>query len=446
MNAATGMKDQFFALAEHAIAQLKAREVLLANFAGEVTDFVRFNQARVRQPLTVRQAVLSLSLIDGARRDNLALTLTGDVAQDRAAVSEAVTTLRRELASLPEDPYLLYCTEAATSTRETAGALPAPAEAIDAVMAAAGSADLVGILASGPVCRGFASSLGARHWHAVDAFLLDWSLYHSTDKAVKSAWAGSQWNRAELQQRMDAAREQLAHLSQPPRTLAPGEVRAYLSPAAVDELMAMLSWGGVSDKAQRTKQSCIQRLADGEAQLSPQITLREDAGGGLAPAFDGAGFTRPTQVTLVEGGRHAGSLVSPRTAREYGVEANGAEDDEGLQSLAMAPGALPEAEVLAALDTGLFIGNLHYLNFSDRAGGRITGLTRFATFWVERGRIVAPVNVMRFDDTLYRVLGPHLEALTDTPQWMMDSGTYGQRSVRTSRVTGALLSKFALTL
>jgi predicted Zn-dependent protease len=440
------MKDLFFSLADHAMAQLRGSEVLLANFAGEATDFVRFNEARVRQPMTVRQAVLSLSLIDGARRDNIALTLTGEAAADRAAVSDAIGRMRADLPSLPEDPYLLYAEDAAHSARETDGSLPTPAEAIDAVVEAAQGTDLVGILASGPVYRGFASSLGARHWHAVDAFLLDWSLYHATDKAVKSSWSGSRWDRAALRARMDAAREQLAHLARPARTLSPGEVRAYLAPAAVDELLTMLSWGGVSDKAQRTKQSCIQKLADGEAQLSPQISLREHAAEGLAPAFDEAGFTRPAQVALIDGGRHVGSLVSPRTAREYGIAANGADEDEGLQSLDLAPGRLAESQALDALDTGLYVGNLHYLNFSDRAGGRITGLTRFATFWVEGGKIVAPVNVMRFDDTLYRVLGSQLEALTDTPHWMLDAGTYGQRSVRTSRVTGALLSGFALTL
>jgi len=138
--------------------------------------------------------------------------------------------------------------------------------------------------------------------------------------------------------------------------------------------------------------------------------------------------------------------LSARSAREYGLEANGADDDEGAQSLAIAAGSLPAQQALAALDTGLWVGNLHYLNFSDRAHGRITGLTRFATFWVEAGRIVAPVEVMRFDDTLYRVLGSELEALTSTPEWTLDAGSYGQRSVRSSRVPGALLSSFTLTL
>jgi predicted Zn-dependent protease len=210
------MQQLFNDLAAHAMAALRGSEVLLANFAGEATDFVRFNQARVRQPLTVRQAMLTLSLIDGARRDNVTLTLSGDAAADRTHVSSAIERMRAELATLPEDPYLLYAKDAAQSTRATAGALPSPEEAIDAVIAAADGADLVGILASGPVYRGFASSLGARHWHAVDAFLLDWSLYHSTDKAVKSSWAGTHWDRAELAQRMSGAREQLAYLARPP--------------------------------------------------------------------------------------------------------------------------------------------------------------------------------------------------------------------------------------
>ena len=78
----------------------------------------------------------------------------------------------------------------------------------------------------------------------------------------------------------------------------------------------------------------------------------------------------------------------------------------------MAGGELAAADALAALGTGLYVGNLWYLNYSDRPACRMTGMTRFATFWVEDGRIVAPVDVLRFDDTIYRMLGENLEALT----------------------------------
>ena len=41
------MKELFFTLADHACAGLEGNEVLLLNFSGEVTDFVRFNHAPV---------------------------------------------------------------------------------------------------------------------------------------------------------------------------------------------------------------------------------------------------------------------------------------------------------------------------------------------------------------------------------------------------------------
>lgn len=440
------MKELFFELAGFANGLLRGAEVLLANFEGETSDFLRFNRARVRQPMTVRQAYLTLQLIDGRRHDRTTLAITGNAEEDRPAVRAAIEAMRADLPALPEDPYLLYCTEAGASATARTGRMPTPEEAVEAIAADGAGLDLVGVLASGPVCRGFASSLGARHWHEVASFLLDWSVYSSGDKAVKASFAGQQWDRAEVARRIDATRAQLPHLARPSRTIGPGAYRAYLSPAALDELLWMLSWGGVSAKEQRTQQSTIQQLVDGEVSLSPQVTLRERIADGLAPAFDEAGFIRPASVDLIRNGRHAGSLVSPRTAQEYGIESNGASEDESMQAMELSTGKLPRADALRALDTGVYVGNFHYLNWSDRSAARVTGMTRFATYWVERGEIVAPLAVMRFDDSLYRMLGAELEALDDEADWILDSGTYGGRSVHTSRVPGALIRSLRLTL
>mgnify|MGYP001615086835 CR=1 FL=1 len=76
----------------------------------------------------------------------------------------------------------------------------------------------------------------------------------------------------------------------------------------------------------------------------------------------------------------------------------------------------------------------------------MTGMTRFATFWVEQGEIKAPLNVMRFDDSAYRVLGENLIALTAERDWILDSGSYGERSTGSARLPGALVKDFALTL
>jgi len=439
------MKDLFLGLAEHAFGGLRGAEVLLANFSAEASDFVRFNHALVRQPMTVRQAYLTLQLIDGRRHDRTKLAICGG-REDRDAIDAAIAAMRADLPARPEDPYLLYSQEAASHDTQRRGTLPTAAQAIEAVTAAGAGLDLVGIFASGPVYRGFASSLGARHWHEVDSFLLDWSVYESGDKAAKASFAAQRWDAAEVERRIEATRAQLPFLAREARRIEPGAYRAYLCPAAMDELLWMLNWGGVSAKEQRTRQSTIQQLVDGEACLSPQVTLREHTAAGLAPAFDEAGFTRPPAVELIRDGRHAGSLVSPRTAQEYGIACNGADEAERMQAMELLPGRLPRADVLQALDTGVYVANLHYLNWSDRSAARVTGMTRFATYWVEKGEIVAPLAVMRFDDSLYRMLGSELEALDDESEWILNSGTYGGRSVETSRVPGALLRQLRLTL
>jgi predicted Zn-dependent protease len=438
--------ERFFQLVRRGSAVLKGGEVLLASFSGETSDFVRLNHARVRQAMTIDQAYVTLSLVDGGRRDVVMLSLSGDEATDRERVVGAIGGMRQALPAIPVDPYLLYSTEPARSERVSRGEMPGASDALDAILSAGAGADLVGLFSSGPISRGFASSLGHEHWYEADRFQLDFSLYLSRDKAVSESFAGSRWDPRGLAAKIGAAREKLEHLGRPPRTLRPGTYRALLSPAALAEIIGLLSWDGVSEKAQRTKTSSLQNLVEGRSRMSPLFSLAENVAEGLVPAFDDLGFPKPDRVELVRRGEHAGSMVSPRTAREYGVPSNGAGPGEGMSAAEVAPGGLASADALAALDTGVAVGNLWYLNFSDRQNGRITGMTRFATFWVEGGRIQAPVDVMRFDDTLYRMLGDSLVDLTRERELFPSTSTYGQRGVETMRLPGALLSALELTL
>ncbi len=112
----------------------------------------------------------------------------------------------------------------------------------------------------------------------------------------------------------------------------------------------------------------------------------------------------------------------------------------------MAGGELAQAEVLARLGSGLYIGNLWYLNYSDRPAARITGMTRFACFWVEDGRIQAPLASMRFDDSLYSLLGSQLEALTGERELSLSTRTYHERHHGSTLLPGALLGRLPLTL
>ena len=210
------------------------------------------------------------------------------------------------------------------------------------------------------------------------------------------------------------------------------------------ELFDLLAWGGFGLKDHKTAQTPLLRLARGERHLDPRITLREEHARGLATRFTAEGFFKPEAVTLIAGGRYQDCLVDSRSAKEYGQAVNAA--GEGPESLALDPGDIPTAEMPSRLDTGLAIGNLWYLNYADRNDCRITGMTRFATFWVENGEPVAPVMAMRFDDSLYHLLGDRLEGLTRERELLVSPETYEGRSSASALLPGLLVSGIDLAL
>jgi predicted Zn-dependent protease len=435
----------FSATEQWLTAQMRGDEQFSLWFAAEASQFIRFNHGQVRQASQVQQLDITLRLIRNERQASQHLNLSGNPEYDRPQLAEALTQLRSLLDILPPDPYLELNNQAWSSEREASGQVPSADALIEHVSELSQGLDMVGIYAGGPMYRGFASSWGARGWHQAHSASLDWSLFETNGEAVKSTYAASHWDTMQLEGQFQQAREQLQHLGKPRKELKPGQYRAYLAPAAVEEIIGMLNWNGFSARALATRQSPLQALQLKLASLSGQFSLGEMASTGLEPAFNNEGGLRQDQP-LIDRGQLAGQMVSARSAREYGLTANGANHYEYPASLVMAAGDLPSADVLAALGTGLYIGNLWYLNYSDMSAARMTGMTRFASFWVEDGKIVAPLATMRFDDGLYQMLGENLLALTRERTLSISTSTYGQRSAATLLLPGALIDRFTLTL
>lgn len=414
-------------------------------YAAESSEFVRFNHAQVRQAGQVQQASLSVKLINEGRHADLEITLSGEPALDQQRLADGLQQLRETLPLLPQDPYLLLNHNAWQSHNEQAQPLPELATVLAAISQAAEGVDLVGFYAAGPISRGFASSCGAFGWHQANSFNFDFSLFHANGEAVKASYAGNTWDSAEFARRFQQAREQLAFLGRPLHPLAPGQYRAYLAPAALEEIISIITWGGFSAQAIASKGSSLQKLYAGEQRLSPLVTVTEQISGSLSQGFSTEGYPRD-DVTLINAGQAAGQLINSRSAAEYGLSTNGASSDESPSALQMAAGSLAEADILKQLGTGLYISNLWYLNYSDLPAARLTGMTRFATFWVEDGVIQAPVSTMRFDDSVYSLLGAQLEALTAERALLLSASTYSRRNTASNLLPGALVKRLTLTL
>jgi predicted Zn-dependent protease len=444
------MQEYFYSLADELTGGCTGSEVLLLGVSGEDSDFVRFNKGLVRQAGAVTQRYLSLELINGDRHVRESFVLCGRMSDDLARAKQVLASLREQLPLTPPDPYLLYATAVNHTEQIGENHLGSAEDCLTAILAVGKGKDLVGVFAQGGVYAGFANSLGQRNWFSSHSFHFEWCFFVKNvqnaqgDKAVKTSYAGFEWSNEAFASKVADATEQLTVLAQPAKTIDPGAVRVYLAPTALSEFVGLLAWGGFGLKSHRTKTTPLLKMIEAGATMHESVNLTENTREGLAPNFTSAGFVKPDVVELIRAGRYADCLVSPRSAKEYGQSVNA--DGEAPRSLDFAAGDLADEDILPTLGEGIYANQLWYLNYSDMPAGRITGMTRFATFWVEGGRIVAPLNVMRFDETVYNALGANLVALTERRDFLPSSETYDHRSVNSSRLPGAVIRDFRFTL
>jgi len=440
------MQSYFHDLVKSLKQESASNEFFAASFLAEDSDFCRFNQGMVRQAGHVAQRSLELRLVRNKKQARSQINLTGFLPEDQSRIQSVFEAGRALLEISPEDPYVLFNDNVHSTAKVEKNTLPNHDQIVTSVMDQASSVDFVGIYAGGGVYRGFANSHGQKNWFESFNYNLDWSIYVRDDKATKSGMSGKTWNPNDFKNRMESLKDQLEVLGHPQKNIKPGNFRVYFSPAAMSEFLGIMAWGCFGLRSQKTKASPLLKLVAGQASVSPEVTILENTGAGASPNFDAFGFTRPDVIPLISNGQHAGSLISASTAKEFGVLPNGAQEWESPNSVEMAGGKLNDSQILKDLGTGIYVNNLWYLNYSDRTNCRITGMTRFATFWVENGQIKAPLGVMRFDDSIYRIFGSNLVGLTANREFMLDPTTYEHRSTGSFHLPGALVSDLALTL
>jgi predicted Zn-dependent protease len=447
----------FSKLADYLVSCLHGNEHLTIGLNSERSQFTRFNHAKVRQTGVVADGTASLNLICNQREANASFPFTGDWTVDSTTALDNLEYLRREVAQLPENPYAVLPENKGSSREVYRGELLSAEQVIDAILEPARDVDFIGFYAAGAIARANANSAGQKHWFATETFSIDYSMFtevdlvgsstgdRGADRAVKGGYAGRNWQQSAYAAEIARSKQQLQDLSLPAKSIQRGQYRTYFAPDAAAELLGMLS-GAVGEASLQQGSSALLKLRQGERQLSPLLNLKENFRGGSVPRFNELGEMSPEELPAIVAGKLVNPLVSTRSAKEYSKVANGASSGEYMRSPEVGAGDLPSAEILTRLGTGMYLSNLHYLNWSDRPGGRITGMTRYACFWVENGEIVAPIENLRFDDGIYDFLNANLEAFTDFQEFIPATDTYGSRSLGGITVPGMLVSSFTFTL
>ncbi|NCN42198.1 hypothetical protein GW916_13225, partial [bacterium] len=359
------LRRHFNQLCEKVFASLKVGEKISLGVEGEMTDYVRWNQSQVRQWSELEQFDLKFELQSDEKTAKGVLQVGfSDIVMDIKEATAFLSDLRKQLEGLSSDPFFVPLDSLEKSERLYSGPVVEPEQMVQQIGELAKDLDLAGQLCSGYQFRAVQNSLGQSHWFSTYSYFFDYSLYHG-DRASKAILSGETWSEERLSESLQETADQLTGAMGDQIQIPPGKYRVYLSPSAVAEICGTLSWGGFSAKGFKQESNPMGRFFKGEKVLSPQLSLRENFGLGLAPRFNSTGGLSPEVVEVIEKGQPKNLLVSKSTAKEFSMTSNGADEGEYPRSLEILPGDLNREQVYSALNDGIYITQLHYLNWSD---------------------------------------------------------------------------------
>jgi len=186
-------------------SDLASDEQLTLNFSAEETLFSRLSKAKVRQVTNLQQAFIDFNFIKGNKVLNFNMPFMA-TEMDYSLATKKIAQAREWIAAIPEDPYLVRPKYYGVTKEENLNALPKNEEMMSLILDLAGNVDLAGVFSSGDVVRATINSEGQFHWFKTRNFYLDYSLYNDKQKAVKSLYAGSEWNPEELKRNLKDAK------------------------------------------------------------------------------------------------------------------------------------------------------------------------------------------------------------------------------------------------
>jgi predicted Zn-dependent protease len=223
--------------------------------------------------------------------------------------------------------------------------------------------------------------------------------------------------------------------SENPRSLEHGEYTVVLEPYAVQDLVTMMKFTGLSSIALQEGRSFMAGKL-GERLLDPRISIWDD---GLDPAgmpmpFDFEGVPKQRVDFFTNG--VAGDVVydSYRAGKEEAKSSTGhalpAPNAFGPfpWNTFFAPGDATVEEMIASTERGIYVTRFWYTRPVEPARVVVTGMTRDGTFLIENGEIAYPIEKLRFTQGYLEALN-NVEAIGKETRLLLGAADFARDSV-----------------
>jgi predicted Zn-dependent protease len=428
-------------LAERALAAARAGEGgALATVISERSLMLRYANSRPTQATAIDDLTVEIAVARGGRVGKAATNATDDDSLARCA-HEAEAAAQAMARSAGDDGYPGFPSPDPAPECETFDEATA---ALDASQGGAALAQVFevaercgveahGTWTVGDVETAIASSTGvAVSERSTDAFMKVVCIAPSgrSGYATAASRSASALQPIELAERSAAK----ATASGEPVALPPGEYPVVLEPAAVGELLGMLSWQTFNGLAYVEDRSAFSgRL--GEMVAAPAINLSDSPRfpRTFQRGFDAEGVPK-LPLPLIQDGVAKNVVYDTVTGARAGVPSTGHATAAGGSTygpvasnlVLLGGGARDTADLCRPIKRGIYITRLWYVNTVRPKETLLTGVTRDGTFLIEDGELTRPLVDMRFTDSALGLL-ERTQALCSAPVLTTDGEFYGRR-------------------
>jgi predicted Zn-dependent protease len=212
-----------------------------------------------------------------------------------------------------------------------------------------------------------------------------------------------------------------------PHALEPGEYDVILEEYAVADLMDYFAYLSFGSQVFLEKRSFMSGRI-GDMVMGDNVSIWDDGLSldGIPAPFDAEGVAR-RRVDFIDRGISRGVVWDSYYGNKAGQESTGHALPAGETfgaipgNMFMATGDATKQDMLASTKRGIWVSRFWYTRPVHPLTVVLTGMTRDGTFLIEDGKIVAPVNNLRFTQSYLEAMN-HVEAIGSTSMLMPSFG------------------------
>ncbi len=409
------LKNTLFSIAEDIlkVAENDGTEVVVF---GENSTLVRFAKSRIHQTTKVKDIRVSIRVRFGKRSAVTNFSFNGDKKDLVSAVkrAESLAKISPENPDLPDLPKTAKIEASIDRFDEDTSEIP-PEDITkivgNLIKETPKPFEAYGVVSGGSLEYVLLTSSGFEGYNFLtDAHIKFNPIYETYSYLVqKSARTFKDLNLGEILEKV----EERSGFVLNPRDAEPGRWTVILEPLALAEILEFLNWVGFSAKFAIEGISPLKDKV-GQKVFSEKITILDDplSPKGFDLPFDFEG-NKKGLAAVVERGVFKTFAHDSITAKKMGVESNACAllftNNPMFLNLSLRGGNKDYETIIKETDRGLIITRLWYVNLVDVQSLTLTGMTRDGVFIVEDGKIVGSMKNMRFNESIFNILGKVLD-------------------------------------